>query len=126
MRQFRSATPSSPAPRAAAVSKTLDLSYKLRDDPRTVAWLQLCSSVGQFCSMRLLAALLLAALALTGQAVGVSIPNQPPTAPAPQYPPEDLCSIAGQVVNSETGGPVNNASLLLSPRSEEHTSDPVT
>jgi protocatechuate 3,4-dioxygenase beta subunit len=65
--------------------------------------------------MRLLAALLLAALALTGQAVGVSIPNQPPIAPAPQYPPEDLCSIAGQVVNSETGGPVNNASLLLSP-----------
>jgi protocatechuate 3,4-dioxygenase beta subunit len=68
--------------------------------------------------VRLLAALLVASLALTGQAVGVFIPNPPPTppaAPAPQYRPEDLCSIEGRVVNTETGGPVNNASLLLSP-----------
>src|ERR1035441_6049021 len=66
-------------------------------------------------SMRLLVALLLAPLALTGQADGVSIPNQPPAAPAPQYRPEDLCSVEGQVVNSETGGPVNKASLALFP-----------
>jgi protocatechuate 3,4-dioxygenase beta subunit len=65
--------------------------------------------------MRLLVALLLAPLALTGQADGVSIPNQPPAAPAPQYRPEDLCSVEGQVVNSETGGPVNKASLALFP-----------
>src|ERR1017187_2849757 len=66
-------------------------------------------------SMRLLVALLLAPLALTGQADGVSIPNQPPAAPAPQYRPEDLCSVEGQVVNSETGGPVNKARLALFP-----------
>src|ERR1039457_630265 len=64
-------------------------------------------------SMRLLVALLLAPLALTGQADGVSSPNHPPA--APQYRPEDLCSVEGQVVNSETGGPVNKASLALFP-----------
>src|ERR1017187_47215 len=64
-------------------------------------------------SMRLLVALLLTPLALTGQADGVSIPNQPPA--APQYRPADLCSVEGQGVNSETGGPVNRASLALSP-----------
>jgi hypothetical protein len=64
--------------------------------------------------MRLLAALLLAPLALAGQAVGVSIPTQPPAAPVPQYRPEALCSVEGQVVNSATGGPVNKASLMLS------------
>jgi protocatechuate 3,4-dioxygenase beta subunit len=81
--------------------------------------------------MRLIAVLTLTPLIAWAQTGAVGVPNTNNPAAAHQAapketPPEDLCSLEGEVVNNITGDPIRKATLTLSPEVGPNATAPPT